>query len=266
MDSRGIPELLYDLQRLADRIHNTRLDAGQLMLSPAFQRRNTSAALALPEWAPGVMFPVAQIGDIQPIQHDMRALTELLREEQITQHLAENFIGTFDATINNLRQNSERRTAAEVNAITQLAANVYGLDARLFQTYMGNSMQKVWQLYTALGPEETYFRVMGESRPRLARRSELGKKFNVFPAGTPSSINRGFMLEAIERMMPIVFQDQTGALDSGALIEEWIGLIDPKLAKKIVRTPDERQAAQLVQQAAQIAAEEQGIDPSTVRV
>jgi hypothetical protein len=265
VESRGIPELLYELQRLINAQHNMRLDAGQILLSPTLQRRiNGMANEDLGPWRPGAIFPVTQPGDIAPIAMDLRPLTELLREEQVTQRMAEGFIGTFDATINNLQNTNERRTAAEVNAITQLAANVFGLDARLFQASLARSFSKIWNLYLDLGPDQTYFRVMNEPKPRLAKKHEIGYKFDIKPAGSPSSTNRSFMLGAIERAMPIVLQDQSGRFDAGELVTAWLELIDSKLAKRIVRTPEQTANAQLVMQAAQIGAHSQGLDPGAV--
>lgn len=265
VESRGIPELLFEMQKLVNAQHNLRLDAGQLLLSPAFKRRITGAtAEEMSPFKPGAVLPVANTADLEMLVNDLRPLTELLREEQVTQRMAESFIGTFDATISNLQNNSERRTAAEVNAVTQLASNVFGLDARMFQTAMARSFAKIWSLYLDLGPDQTYFRVMGEPKPRKALKHELGKKYDLKPAGSPSSTNRSFMLGAMERAMPLVLQDQSGVFDRTALIAAWLEMLDPKLAKKIVRSPDQAQAAQLVQQAAQIAADGRGIDPSQI--
>lgn len=265
MESRGIPELLYELQKLVNAQHNARLDAGQIMLAPVLQARITGARIdQMQRWRPGAVFPVTQVGDIGPIPMDLRPLTELLREEQTTQRIAESYIGTFDATIANLQNNSERRTAAEVNAITQLAANVFGLDARMYQTSMARSLAKVWNLYLDLGPDQTFFRVMNEPKPRLAKKHEIGMKFDIKPAGSPSSTNRNFMLSAIERAMPVLLQDQSGAFDRTELTKAWLELVDIKLTDRISRSPDQTQAAQLVQQAAQIAAQQNGGDPNQV--
>lgn len=250
-DSRGIPELLSELQKLVNAYHNARVDAAQIVLAPVMQRRTVSADFAQRiQWRPGAMIPVQQVGDIAPIPQDFRILTGLLQEEQFNQRLAESFIGTFDATINQLNQPTERRTAAEVNAITQLAQNVFGLDARMFQVSMARSFRKVWKLWLEFGPEQTFFRVTGEQTPRFARKSEIEDDFDITPAGTPSSTNRAFLLANMERILQIIISDQSGRFDVGALLESYFKLIDLNLAKAIVRSPEQTQAAQVVQNAA----------------
>ncbi len=250
-DSRGIPEMLSELAKLVNSFHNARVDAAQIVLAPVMQKRALSADYGQKiQWRPGAMIPVQNVGDIQPIQHDLRILQGLLQEEQVNQRTAESFIGTFDATINQLNQPTERRTAAEVNAITQLAQNVFGLDARMFQVSMGRSFKKIWKLWQEFGQDEIFFRVQGVNRPVLARKSEIEGDFDISPAGTPSSTNKSFLLASMERILQIVINDQSGRFDVGALLEAYFKLIDLNLANTIVRSPEETQAAQTVQNAA----------------
>lgn len=253
IDSRGIPELLAELQKLVNAFHNARVDAAQILLAPVFARRSMANDFSQTiQWRPGAIIPVQNANDIQPIQHDLRILTGLLQEEQSNQRLAETFIGTFDATISNLQQTSERRTAAEINAITQLATNVFGLDARLFQEAMGRSFKKIWQLWQEFGPEEVFFRVQGEPQPRLARKSEINLSYDIAPAGTPLSTNKQFLLANMERILQFVLTDQTGRFDGQALLSAYFELIDHKLARRVVRSQEQTVAAQTVMQGAQM--------------
>jgi hypothetical protein len=254
IDSRGIMELLNELQKLVNAYHNARVDASQIVLAPVIQKRSLASDYAQKvQWRPGAVVPVQAVGDIAPVQMDLNILQGLFQEEQTNQAVAENFIGTFDATINSLQQPAERRTAAEVSAITQLAQNVFGLDARVFQISMARSMKKVWKLWQEFGPEETFFRVMDEEQPRVIRKADVDFEYDITPAGTPSSTNKAFLLAAIERILQIVIQDQSGRFDLGAILEQYFKLIDYKLAKVVVRTPEQTQAAQTVQQAAGLA-------------
>jgi hypothetical protein len=257
VDSRGMPEMLNDLAKLVDHYHNSRVDASQITLSPVFAQRQTSLGFENNmQWRPGAIFQVAEHGDIAPIQHDLRILQALFGEEQSNQRAAENYVGTFDATLNQLSRPTERRTAAEVHAISQLSTDVFGLDARLFQINMGRSFKKIWSLWQEWGAEKTFFRVQGEPQPRVAKKSELGYDYDIHPAGTPSSTNKQFLMANMREILQIVIQDQTGRFDVGALLKAYFDLIDPKIAKIVVRSPEQTQAAQTVMQAAQ----QQGLD------
>jgi hypothetical protein len=259
VDSRGIPEMLNDLAKLVDHFHNSRVDASQIVLSPTLQKRQTSLEFGSQmQWKPGAIFPVQEIGDIAPLQHDLRILQALFGEEQTNQRAAENYVGTFDATLNQLSRPTERRTATEVQAISQLSTDVFGLDARLFQINMGRSFKKIWALWQDWGQEETFYRVQGEPQPRLAKKSELGYCYDIHPAGTPSSTNKQFLMANMREILQIVIQDQTGRFDVGALLKAYFELIDPKIAKLVVRSPEQTAAAQTVMQAAQ----QEGLDPA----
>jgi hypothetical protein len=258
-DSRGIFELLFELQELNNAQTNMRLDAGQLMLAPAFQYRMTGMDPQNLRLRPGALIPVQAVGDIAPIAHDLRILTALLQEQQLTQRVAETFIGTFDATLNQLSRPTERRTAQEVQAIQSLAANVFGLDARVFQIYMARSFKKLWNLYIEFGSEETYFRIKNEPRRRLAKKREIGRKFDIVPAGNPSNTNPALMIANVERAMQVILSAQTDAVDSGELIGFWLSLLDPKLADRVVRDPNQREQARIVAAAAQIAQDGGGL-------
>lgn len=258
VDSRGIPEMLNDLAKLVDHFHNSRVDASQIVLSPAMQKRNAGIEFGNQmQWKPGAIFPVQEIGDIAPIQHDLRILQALFGEEQSNQRAAENYVGTFDATLNQLSRPTERRTATEVQAISQLSTDVFGLDARLFQINMGRSFKKIWAMWQDWGEEKTFFRVQGEPQPRVAKKSELGYDYDIHPAGTPSSTNKQFLMSNMREILQIVIQDQTGRFDVGALLKAYFELIDPKIAKLVVRSQEQTVAAQTVMQAAQM----EGLNP-----
>lgn len=263
VDSRGVPEMLNDLAKLVDHFHNSRVDASQIILSPAFEKRQTSLEFGTQmQWKPGAIFNVQQIGDIKPIQHDMRILQALFGEEQSNQRAAENYIGTFDATLNQLSRPNERRTATEVQTVSQLSADVFGLDARLFQISMARSMKKLWVLWQDWGQEKVFYRVQNEPQPRVATKAELAYNYDIHPAGTPSSTNKQFLMSNMREILQIVIQDQSGRFDVGALLKGYFELIDPKIAKIVVRSPEQTAAAQTVMQAAQ----SQGLDPAASAV
>jgi len=250
-DSRGVPELLSELHKLVNAFHNARIDASQILLAPVMQRRATAGDFAQAiQWRPGGFITVQQIGDVAPVEQNLSILVGLLQEEQNEQRIAESYIGTFDATINQLNQPTERRTATEVSAITQLAQNVFGLDARMFQVSMARSFRKIWQLWLEYGPEETFFRVSGEQQPRLAKKSEISRLYDITPAGTPSSTNKSFLMASMERVLQIIITDQSGRFDVGALLEAYFKLIDFNLAKMVVRTQEQTAAAQTIMQTA----------------
>lgn len=252
IDQRGIAEMILPFQKLTNATHNARIDASQILLAPVFKiRPNSNKYESQVDWRPGALIPVANADDITPITHDLRILDALLREEQVTRRVAENYVGTFDATIQNFANQSERRTATEVEAITSLATSIFALDSKLFMDSMSRSFNQVWALYQEFGPEEFFFRVQGEPQPRNFLKSEIGKNLDVRAAGSPTSTNKSLILRNMERAMQVLLADQSGRVDKGRLIQRWLSLLDFQLSKDVVRGPEESAAVQAVLGAAQ---------------
>lgn len=269
VDNRGIADMLKTFQRLVNAYHNARIDASQIVLAPVLLARLTGGNLKKAiQWRPGSIIPVQSTQDVLPLQHDLSILGALLQEEQVNQRLAETYVGVFDATLTNLSQSRERRTAAEVNAIQSISGSIFGLDAKIFQVAMSRSFTKVWQLYVDFGPKEVYFRVQNEEFPRVARKAEIGRNFDIRASGTPANTNRALQLGNMERIMQIVFNPvvlQSGRIDFAELIRQMVNLIDPKIANTIIRAPEEANAVQQVLSAAQMAGQlglSQGGEPS----
>jgi hypothetical protein len=259
IDARGIPEMLIDFQRLVNSQHNNRLDAAQLLLSPVFKVKSTADGKAASpvNWRPGAKIPLKNPEtDLVPLIHDLRLLGELLQEEQVSQRLAETYVGSFDATLTNLEQSRERRTALEVQAIQQISGSIFGLDAKIFAIALSRSFTKIWQLYDDLGPERMFFRVQGEEKPRLALKSEISMAYDIRAAGTPANTNKAAILSNVERVLPVLLNPaiiQTGVVDLGALLSMWLKLVDYNLSRNVIRPPEEAAAVQQILQAASIA-------------
>ena len=265
IDNRGIADMLRPLQKIVTAYHNARIDAAQIVLAPVLLMRVTGGNYRKSiKWHPGSVIPVASSTDITPLRMDLAILNGLLQEEQTNQRLAETYVGVFDATLTNLQQRGERRTAAEVNAIQGISSNIFGLDAKIFQVALSKSFTKIWQLYVDLGPPELFFRVTGEQLPQIAKKHEIVRNYDIRAAGTPANTNRSFQISALERIMssPLTLPlMQAGRLDGAELYRQWVSLVDYNISKRIIRSPEEGANAQLVMNAAAIAAEQQGSQP-----
>lgn len=261
VDNRGIAELLRPFQKLVSAYHNARLDAAQIVLAPVLGMRISGGNYRKSiRWRPGAIIPLQRADDLFPIVHDKTILPALLQEQQVNQRLAETYIGVFDATLTNLQQAGERRTAAEINAITNISGNIFGLDAKLFVVALSRSFQKIWRLYVDLGPQEMFFRVTGEELPQLARKADLVKDFDIVAAGTPANTNKVFQIQTLERMMQIILSQpllvQSGRFDVFEIITQWLKLQDFPTAQKIIRPIEEGQAVQTIIQANQALGQE----------
>ena len=257
IDNRGIADMAQTFQKLVNAYHNQRIDAAQIMLAPVLQKKIMSGGYKNAiKWQPGAIIPVLSTGDIQPIVQDLRILAALTQEEQSSQRLAESYVGVFDSSLTNMNESRERRTATEVGAIQNMSNSIFGLDAAIFQASFSRSLQKLWQLYLDLGDDEMYYRVQGQQLPRLAKKSEIGRAYDIKAAGTPANTNKNIQLNHLSQAMQLVFNPlvlQSGRVDFAALIERFLRVLDLNLAKSVIRPPEEAAAVQTVLQAGEAA-------------
>lgn len=264
LGARGISELVAVFQAHVNKFHNARLDALQITLSPMFQVRSSSGEQQRNiKFMPGTLVPVSQVGDIAPLPVDTRGIIASLNEENLTKGLAEQYVGIFDPSVM-AQQSVERRTATEVEAVIQQTQAIFGQDAELLQDSMAQVHRQLWMLIQEFGPEEEYFRVTGEDKPRLAKKHELAQDYDIVPAGTPGNTSKALATARAREALQLFGQDTSGLIRREELYSWYFSSIDPKLAKRLVRPPDQ---AALVQQMMQIVAqnnEENGVPPSAM--
>jgi hypothetical protein len=263
IDARGLPEMLITFQKVINAAYNMRQDAGQILLAPVLAMRqlgpNYQKAVT---WRPGAILPVQDPErDIKPLIMDLRILGELLREQQITQSIAEAYVGVFDASLTNPARSVERRTATEVSAISNLSSNIFGLDAKLVQLSMSKSFNKVWALYEEFGPEEIYFRVQGTPKPQLAKKSEIAKQYDIRAAGNPSNTQKNIQISNLLQALQIASQDPTQSVNFAEIVRRVLFLMDPQLARVAILSPEERAREQTIAQAAALLGQSQGEAP-----
>lgn len=111
--------------------------------------------------------------------------------------------------------------------------------------------RQLWQLWLDFGPDQEYFRVIGEEIPEQITKEEINKEFDITPAGTPANTNKALALARARELMQVFAPDQTGLIDKERLYRYYIELLDRKLAKQAVRSFED---AAIVQQMAQLVA------------
>lgn len=261
-ESRGVAELAAPFQANVNKLHNARLDAVQITLSPMFQMKATAGEVGRNiKFMPGAIIPVQNMGDIAPIPVDTKPVIQLMQEENYTKGLAEQYIGIFDPSV--MAQNAvERRTATEVEAVMQQTQAVFGQDAALFQEGMRVVHRQLWQLCMEFGRDELYFRVTGEQIPTMVKKHEIDDEYDIVPAGTPANTSKQLAMARTREAMQLFLQDQTGLIDKYELIKTYFDVLDPNLAKLVLRSKDQAAAIQMVMQAVQEIGKQQGIPPA----
>jgi hypothetical protein len=263
-ESRGIAELCSVFQSQVNKLHNARLDAIQVTLSPMYQMRSANQDVNRSiRFMPGSIIPVQNIGDLAPLVTDIRPLSQLLQEENFTKIMAEQYIGIFDPSV--LSQNaSERRTATEVEAVVQQTQSIFGQDASLFQSSMQRVHQQLWQLEQEFGPPEIHFRVTGEENPRLATKAELSFNYDIVPAGTPANTSKQLAMARSREAMQLFVPDQSGLINKHELYKWYFDVLDRNMGKLILRSPEQAAAIQQMMALLEQQNKQQGGQPGAV--
>lgn len=250
--ARGVAELLSTFQKLTNKLHNARLDAIQVLLSPMLKIRASNKQMGRNiRYRPGTIIPLQNVDDLQPLIQDFRSLGQFLQEENYTKQLAEQYIGVFDSSVLQA-QRSERRTATEVESVMSQISQIFTGDAGLFQQGMAEVHRQLWYLWLDFGPEEEYFRVEGVPEPQMIRKEDISRNFDIVPSGTPANTNKALALSRAREMLQFFAPDQTGLIDKSELYKHYVELLDRNLAKRVIRPVEE---AAILQQAAQAVAD-----------
>lgn len=163
-DGVGVAELLYDIQRNTDALHNLRMDNGTLASIPMFAYRASSTSLKphIMKVKPGEGVPVDDVNDIRPFnfpfltgfgnqeQGQLRAYAEdILAIDQLQMGRAPERVGAL-------------RNATGSNMIAQAAGIQLEIHFDRIAECMSKMLKCLFELCRERMPEELYFRVMGQ--------------------------------------------------------------------------------------------------------
>lgn len=187
--SRGVPSLLWDLQREINAQHNAKVDNMAISTSKSFIYRN--GAIRNPskfKFRPGAMFGVPRTNDLVPIQHQQTDWVHE-REEMALRMLAEEYVGTPDFGISNINQRVERRTATEIDQI-QMSSGLVAEEALRRNQWAAKRLHRqtilLWQQY---GDDQVVVRVTGSEESVVFVRFDLLKEFDIVPNGRIDNLN-----------------------------------------------------------------------------
>jgi hypothetical protein len=162
-----------------------------------------------------------------------------------------------------MAQNSvERRTATEVEAVMQQTQAVFGQDAALFQDAMSKVHKQLWKLCMEFDKDEIYYRVTGDEVLYNVKKHEIDDEYDIVPAGTPANTSKQLAMARTRESMQLFLQDQTGLVDKWELMKSYFDVLDPNLGKLVLRSKEQAAAIQMVMQAMNNVADQQGIPPA----
>ncbi len=254
--SRGIGQILCDIQKELNHLHRGMMDSVDIELSPTFQMRIT-AGLDPREikFGAGLIIPVQQVGDIGPVSQNTSNIPAYMQTKAELMTFADDTVGSVNSALAATGRNLERRTAFEVQQVAGQIEAIQTMDAASFQSVNKLLWQCIWQMWLDLGPTEIFFQVTGEEAPRPFIKMEEDQHFQLMPSATPGNINRDAMLQKALLVFDKFAVLPPGTLNMPLLVWWILTLIDRRMAQRLVLTEDESAAEQVVNRAAKTIAE-----------
>jgi hypothetical protein len=163
-DGVGVGEMLYDIQRNVDALHNLRMDNGTLASIPMFAYRAGSSSLKphIMKIRPGEGIPVDDVNDVRPFNFPFLTGFGNQEQGQLTDY-AERLLALSDLQLGR----APNKVGALRNATgSNLLAQESGIQLEIHFDRIAECMSKLlkclFELCRERMPEELFFRVMGE--------------------------------------------------------------------------------------------------------
>ncbi len=163
-DGVGVGELLFDIQRNTDALHNLRMDNGTLASIPMFKYKANSNTLKPQVWKirPGEGIPLDDINDAAPFSFPF--LTGFgNQEQQQLDGYAQRHISNGDLQMGQAHAKvGALRNATGSNLIAQESGIQLEIHFDRIADCMSKMLKCLFELCRERMPEELYFRVMGQ--------------------------------------------------------------------------------------------------------
>lgn len=259
--SRGIPALDDDFQTGLSALFNNDINNQTVVSTPYIvYRKNAVKNIRNIKYVPGQAFEVDDLNAFDIRQHVNTSQATFLNSQRLLKAWANERLGTPAQGISEMNNSmgqgqGGRRTASEVNLIAGLHGQSQSVDLLVFQMQMTEVYYQIDALYNQFGPQEEF--IMTAEEPIKLSRREIQGKFNLSPNGTLDNSNpvirsqKTFLLFQTFRGDPNVKQDE--------LYKLVISEVDPRLAKRMLFSNEEKQLMAQQQQAQMEAMKQQGL-------
>jgi hypothetical protein len=251
LSSRGIPALDDDFQTGISSSFNNDL-ANQLIVNTPYVKYVKGAVTNVRNrrYIPGEAVELRDMNGYSVEQSVNASQGTFMVTQQQLKTWAQERVGnqSFNLTgVNNSPGAGQqgKKTAREIEEVSFITSQSQGLDIIVFQMQMARVYHQIDALYQQFGQEEEF--IMTGEQPIKVSRSEIQGKFNISPTGKYENTNPTIRAQKALLTLNLFRQDPDVRQDE---LKKWVlaEVSDPKVAKRLLVTPEEKQIAQ--QQAA----------------
>lgn len=257
-ESRGYGALGEDFQNAITTFVNQSIDNGTIVNTPRTKyKRGSIANIRNIRYVPGEALEVlTNLEDVKIEQGGNSSQAFLFQSAQYFKSWSDQRTGNLSSGLTAPNNQSGggmqgQKTAKEIGLVEQLQSEVQSLDLQVFQNQMANVYYQIDSLYEQFGSEEEEILITGEKPMRVSRR-ELQGKFNIVPNGKLDNSNPQLRAAKAFNLMRVFLGDPE--INQRELKEHYLVESDVRLAKILLKSPEqiqqEQQQAQMAQQKA----------------
>lgn len=255
---RGVAEKLASFEVYLCKTWNEKADAMTFYNNPIYSTNGSSIPNASNlKMAPGSIFQTAlsrvDAGN-PPISFDQEMIN--------TRSAAESLVQVPDFGMGKQTDLSERRTATEIQAISQLSSAGQDARAQLFRKRLRQVYRQSWAILREY-KNGAVLKFIHDGKARIADKGIFAENFDVSPAGAPNAWNRQYHAQVALQLLQLFRQDPN--INQIALKRAVIETIAPQYLTDLIIDPIHEQAIRrILQELAQYEAQG-GVVPPEAR-
>ena len=241
--SRGVVELQAIFEAELTKLMNEKNDAMTLFNRPLYRAERDMPNTGNIRMTPGSILPYG----IQPVAHQAPPIS-FDQQMNIMREIAQNRVSTPDFGLTQSLQNSERRTATEIQAIGGLYQQSSDLRMRIFRIALGNLYRMSWSILLQYDKSSLNYWYLDTAQeiPQEA----LHEQYNIQPSGSADGVNKQLLMQKAITRFQMFANDPY--IDQGQLRKTILESDDATLVKRLYVDPQLIQSTQAEDQANEI--------------
>lgn len=251
---RGVAEKLASFEVYLCKVWNEKADAMTFYNNPIYSTNGAPIANASNlKMAPGSVFQSAlqrvDAGN-PPISFDQEMIN--------TRSAAESLVQVPDFGMGKQTDLSERRTATEIQAISQLSSAGQDARAQLFRKRLRQVYRQTWAILKDY-KKDSVLRFIHDGKAGVADRAIFNQDFDVAPAGAPNSWNKQYHAQVALQLLQLFRQDPN--VNQIALKRAVIETLAPQYLTDLIIDPRHEMAIRQILQELQQYEAQNGVVP-----
>ena len=241
--SRGVVELQAVFEAELTKLQNEKMDCMTLFNRPLYRAERDMPNSGNLRLTPGSILPYG----IQPVMHQAPPIS-FDTQMNIMREIAQNRVSTPDFGLTQSLQNTERRTATEIQAIGGLYQQSSDLRMRIFRIALGNLYRMSWSILLQYDKSSLNYWYLDTAQeiPQEA----LHEQYNIQPTGSADGVNKQLLMQKAITRFQMFANDPY--IDQGQLRKTILESDDATLVKRLYVDPQLTQSTQAEDQANEI--------------